>query len=365
MKRKFAMLAAALAVAGLLLSGCVTKTENRPPTAVFRPSSNAVNVGQQVIFDAQNSTDRDGKIIRYHWDFGDSTEDLGVSVVHVFGAGGNYTVMLTVTDNDGKKDRANVTIHVNEYPKARIDLSTNEAKVLAPVGFSARNSTDADGSIAACLWDFGDAVNATGMQISHSYQDTGTFTINLTVTDDFGAKNSRSVDVQVVLRSFEISWALVPCSLPQVSDISKENTTVNKTIPLPFANMTRAEFRMTWRDDIPHWLIGAYNDDFSLMVGDPVNNTQLVRDMAGNITINFSLAEPPAPILLDARTEAEAQAQVGDKYTKQVGAGIWNVSVMLGEAGGAQEVTGNDLDTGNSWKLDVTYFQYQLVVTEK
>ena len=365
MKRTSVIVVIAIAMAGLLLSGCVSRSENRPPTAVFSTSSSAINVGQQVIFDGQNATDRDGKIVRYHWDFGDSTEDLGVSVVHVFGAGGNYTVTLTVTDNDGKKDRANATVRVNEYPKARIDCSAREAKVLAPVSFSAQNSTDPDGRIVSCLWDFGDGVNMTGMQVSHAFQDTGTYSVNLTVTDDFCAPNRNSMDVTVVMRSFSISWSIVPSSVPQQSDHSGENTTVNKTVALPYDNMTLAAFRLSWKDDIPHWVLGAYNDDFSLKVVDPGNNTQMLRDMAGNITLNFSLAEPPAPIFLNARTEVEARAQVGGKYSKDVGAGSWNVSVILGEAKGAQQITGTDLDTGNNWKLDVTYYRYEMVVTEK
>ena len=138
MRRALLVLAAVIVVAGTLISGCLTKTENRAPTAVFSASSNAVNAGQQVIFDAGNSTDRDGKIIRYNWDFGDSAQDMGVSVIHGYSSGGNYTVTLTVTDNEGKKDRANMTVHVNEYPKARLDCSAREAKVLAPVAFSAK-----------------------------------------------------------------------------------------------------------------------------------------------------------------------------------------------------------------------------------
>lgn len=358
------VLVAGLSVAGLLLAGCLTRQENRPPTAVFSASSNAVNVGQQVIFDASNSTDRDGKIVRYIWDFGDSAQDMGVSVVHAFCSGGNYTVILTVTDNEGKKDRANMTVHVNEYPRARIDCSVTEARVLAPVAFSAQNSSDPDGTVTACFWDFGDGSNTTGAQVSHVYQDTGTFLVNLTVTDDFGARSSNSMEVTVILRNYTVSWSLVPGTIPQISDHSQENSTVNKTVALAYLNMTMVSFRMTWRDDIPHWLLGAYNDDFGLNVVDPVNNTQALRNMGGNITLNFSLAEAPSSFSLSARTEADAMAQVGGKYTKEVGVGDWLVSVILGEAGGAQDITGTDLDTGNNWKLDVTYYQYEMSVTE-
>ena len=365
MKKRWGATALAVALAGLAISGCITPAENRSPTAVFVASPTAVNVGQQVVFDAQNSTDRDGKITRYHWDFGDLTEDSGVSVVHVYRQGGNYTAILTVTDNGGKKDRSNVTIHVNEYPKAKLDLSTPEAKVLAPVGFSAHNSTDADGTIAACRWEFGDGTNGTGMQTTHAYQEPGTFTVNLTVTDDFGACDSRSTDITVVLRTFSITWEIVPGSAPQISDYSQENTTINKSVPLAFTNMTGTEFRLSWRDDIPHLLLGAYNDEFGMMVVDPDNNTQFLESLGGNITLNFTLADPPAELTITARTEAEAEAQVGSKYLKFVGTGTWNVSVVLGEAGGAQGILPNDLDLGNNWKLDVTYYQYELRVTEK
>ena len=364
MRQGLAVLAAALSLAGILLAGCVTSSENRPPTAVFGASANAVNVGQQVILDAQNSTDRDGKIIRYNWDFGDSGQDMGVSVVHSFAAGGNYTVTLTVTDNEGKKDRANMTVHVNEYPRARIGCLAASAKVLAPIAFSASNSSDQDGTIASCLWDFGDGANTTGMQVSHAYQDAGTFTVNLTVTDDFGARNSNTMEVSVTLRNFTIGWALVPGTIPAISDHSAENSTLNRTVSLGAPNMTLASFRLTWKDDIPHWLLGAYNDDFGMKVVDPANNTQALRDMGGNITLNFTLADPPSPFSLSARTEAEAMAQVGGKYSKGIGVGDWLVTVDLGEAGGAQEITGMDLDTGNNWKLDVTYFVYEMVVTE-
>ena len=364
MRRALAVLAAVLSVAGILLAGCLTKTENRPPTAVFSASSNAVNVGQQVIFDAQNSTDRDGKIVRYNWDFGDSGQDMGVSVVHGYSSGGNYTVTLTVTDNEGKKDRANVTIRVNEYPKARIDCPAREAKVLAPVAFSSQNSTDPDGTVASSFWDFGDGVNTTGTQVSHTFQDIGAYTVNLTVTDDFGARNSNSMEITVILRNFTVGWSLVPGSIPQISDHSQENTTFNKTVSLSYPNMTMVSFKMTWKDDIPHWLLGAYNDDFGLKVVDPDNNTQALKDMGGNITLNFSLAEAPSSFSLSARTEADAMAQVGGKYTKEVGTGDWLVCVILGEAGGAQDITGTDLDTGNNWKLDVTYYQYEISVTE-
>lgn len=365
MDRALVLLLTGVALAGLIVPGCVTKSEDRPPTAAFTASAGAVNLGQKIIFDAGNSTDKDGKIVRYHWDFGDSSEDLGVSVEHVFSSGGNFTVTLTVTDNDGKKDRTNETVFVNVPPKARIGSTETECKVLATESFSGASSTDPDGRVVGYWWDFGDQTNASGMTVTHAFQDVGTFVVNLTVTDDFGAQDRCSQAVTIVMRDFEASWNVVPHSVPQMSQYQQEHTTVNRTFELEFDNMTEVQIRLIWVDDIPHWLLGKYNDDFAICVTDPANNTQYIRDMGGNITINFSLAELPASLSFKARTADEVEAQIGDRYIARVGRGNWTASIIMEEAGGAQDATNNDLDIGNSWKLDITYFVYELVITEK
>jgi len=365
MKRALVLLVVGTALLGLLLPGCLTKAENRPPTAVFTTTPRAANVGQAMIFDASNSTDKDGKIARYHWDFGDTTEDLGVSVEHPFSEGGNHTVTLTVTDNEGKKDRANMTVRINEYPKARIEVDGTDVKVLSQVRFSGLNSTDQDGGIVDWRWEFGDGATGSGAQAVHAYTDTGTYIVNLTVTDDFGARNNRSQAVTVILRTFDISWNLVARSLPQLSEYASENSSANKTVTVSYENMTRVEFRLTWTDDIRHWLLRTYNDDFALRVTDPENNTQYLRDMNGNLSLNFSLTDPPAPLTLQGRTPDEALSQVGARYATGLGRGDWNAEILLGEAGGAQDLTNNDLDLGNNWKLDVRCLVYELVIAEE
>jgi len=365
MKRALVMLVVGTALLCLLLPGCLTKSENRPPTAVFTTAPKAANVGQAVIFDASNSTDKDGKIVRYHWDFDDTTEDLGVSVEHTFSEGGNFTVTLTVTDNEGKKDRANMTVRINEYPRARIDLDGADVKVLAQVQFNGQNSNDPDGAVVDWRWEFGDGATGSGARAVHAFADIGTYIVNLTVTDDFGARNNRSLAVTVVLRTFEVGWNLVARSLPQVTEYAAENSTANKTVTLSFDNMTRVDFGLTWTDDIRHWLLGTYNDDFGLRVTDPENNTQYLRDMKGNISFNFSITDPPASLTVQARSADEALAEVGSKYATGLGRGDWTAQITLGEAGGAQDITSNDLDLGNNWKLDVRCLVYELVLTEE
>ena len=50
--------------------------------------------------------------------------------------------------------------------------------------FSGAASTDPDGGTLSYLWDFGDgAPAASGVEVSHTYADNGTFTVTLTVSD--------------------------------------------------------------------------------------------------------------------------------------------------------------------------------------
>jgi PKD repeat protein len=78
----------------------VTIPPNQPPTAAFSPSCTDLQCG----FDASGSTDADGSIASYAWQFGDGDTGTGASPSHTYAAGGSYDVVLTVTDNDGRRD---------------------------------------------------------------------------------------------------------------------------------------------------------------------------------------------------------------------------------------------------------------------
>jgi PKD repeat protein len=64
-----------------------------------------------VEFNALQSSDRDGSITDYSWDFGDGVTSLGSQVNHTYTGLGVFSVTLTVTDNDGSTSSAFVTIN--------------------------------------------------------------------------------------------------------------------------------------------------------------------------------------------------------------------------------------------------------------
>lgn len=84
---------------------------NTPPTASFTASS-SVTLGESVTFDASSSSDADGSIQSYEWDFGDGSLTSGESVTHTYGSAGDYTVALTVTDDDSATATLSTTVSV-------------------------------------------------------------------------------------------------------------------------------------------------------------------------------------------------------------------------------------------------------------
>jgi PKD repeat protein len=63
-------------------------------------------------FDGTGSTD-DGTIVSYAWSFGDGATATGATTSHTYGAAGNYTVTLTVTDDVGLTGAASQTVTVS------------------------------------------------------------------------------------------------------------------------------------------------------------------------------------------------------------------------------------------------------------
>lgn len=83
------------------------------PTAVFTFSPTDPSVGTSVVFNAAASTVPTGRhIVSWEWEFGDGNQASGVAAIHTFRAARTFTVVLTVTDNTGRKGVASRTVVV-------------------------------------------------------------------------------------------------------------------------------------------------------------------------------------------------------------------------------------------------------------
>lgn len=166
-----------------------TAPPNGPPVASFTASPALVDVGESVTFDATGSTDPDGTILAYDWEFDDGSSGHGTVIKHAFPRQGRYTVGLTVTDDGGAQDSAAAEVVVDRPPEARFTVNPPNALPDTPMTFDASASVDPDGTILSYRWHFGDGQTAEGKVRTHSYAERGAFLARLVVTDDLGVQN--------------------------------------------------------------------------------------------------------------------------------------------------------------------------------
>jgi subtilisin family serine protease len=149
------------------------------------------------------SSDSDGSLSSWQWDFGDGTSDTARNPSHTYGADGTYRVTLTVRDNAGASSSVSKDVVAASAPATNLppQVGFSVSCVRLACAF-ADASQDPDGSIAKWSWSFGDgtaSVNLASSGVSHEFTASGVYRVTLTVTDDAGASSTSSKDLTVGL----------------------------------------------------------------------------------------------------------------------------------------------------------------------
>jgi hypothetical protein len=186
-------LLSAIAALALVMTACTPTPAgggtNVRPIAFAGVDVNTGTAPLEVNFDAAGSSDSDGSITTYLWNFGDGSSSTSSVTSHTYTTPGTFVATLTVTDNGGATGTASVTILVgpgdNQSPTAAISVTPPASnKAPASFGFSSAGSTDADGTIVGYSWDWGDGSPiGTSANPSHTFAAPGTFIVTLTVTE--------------------------------------------------------------------------------------------------------------------------------------------------------------------------------------
>jgi len=202
-----------------IVSGTIIDaTGSVPPIAVATASPSSGDAPLAAQFSSAQSSDTDGLIVAYAWDFGDGTTSAAANPAHTFNAVGNYNVILVVTDDDGLMDATTIAVSAllpNTAPIANATATPNSGYAPLVVTLDGAGSFDSDGSIVSYQWNFGDGSTGSGATVSHTYQNPGSYTATLTVTDNRGATSSAAVSLQAqqdpnkVMRVATISLAAV------------------------------------------------------------------------------------------------------------------------------------------------------------
>jgi PKD repeat protein len=181
------------------------------PAFTFSPSSPIVR--SDVTFDASLSTDSDGRIVSYAWNFGDGSQGSGALVKHSYAVDGSYTVTLTVTDDRSQSALLSktVTVTASANPKADFVLSPSSPSVNQKVFFNAAPSTAATGrTIVRYDWDYGSGRQDSGILVWQIYSQPGSYAVTLMVTDDAGKTGTTTKSVTVTTGGLAASFTFSP-----------------------------------------------------------------------------------------------------------------------------------------------------------
>ncbi len=177
-----------------------TVLANKLPLVRFTYTPTSPTQGTTIAFDASASTDPDGTIASYSWNFGDGGVATGVTTSHVYTSQGTYHVVLTETDNLGGTNSTLEDILVDQPPT--LTLTPPSSPTAGQTVTLTLAASDPDGTISSIQVNWGDgktdSLPGTATGASHVYNTAGTFTITVTVTDNAGRTAVKTSTVTVV-----------------------------------------------------------------------------------------------------------------------------------------------------------------------
>jgi parallel beta-helix repeat protein len=177
-----------------------------PPSVSLTVTPRSGDAPLSIVADASASTDTDNSPIEsYAFDFGDGTTrgpQSSPTVEHTYESAGTYTLKVTVTDTKGLASSSTTAIIANDAPPAAA-LTVTPSSGRAPLAVTADASGSSDpGStpIDSYRFDFGDGTTTgpqAGATAQHTYQEAGTYTVEVTVTDTAGNSSAATTQVTV------------------------------------------------------------------------------------------------------------------------------------------------------------------------
>ena len=166
--------------------------ENRAPKADFRADPRR-GVWPLTVTFTNRSSDPDGEVVAFSWDFGDGRGSTEETPMHTYMSAGEFMVTLMVMDDGGMTStpkRESISVGANRAPTADFRADTRRGEAPLAVSFTNR-SNDPDGEVVEFSWDFGDGRTSIDENPTHIYTAPGSYVVMLMVTDDRGTVSEK------------------------------------------------------------------------------------------------------------------------------------------------------------------------------
>jgi len=160
------------------------------PVANFTVNNSSGCAPLKVTFTDQST----GNPTSWTWDFGNGQLSTLQNPVVTYSQPGTYTVRLIVK-NDSSIDDEIKTDYITVFapPSASFAASLTTACAPAAIQFTDHSTSPPGSSVTSWQWDFGDGGTSTQQNPSHTYTNTGFYTVTLQITNSNGCKTSASI----------------------------------------------------------------------------------------------------------------------------------------------------------------------------
>jgi len=266
---------------------------NTPPTAkAGGPYTGTINA--QVTFDGSESTDAEGPITGYKWDFeNDGEYDTDwlttATTTHTYSSTGIFTVKLRVKDNLGTSSTDTATVDISEVsgiPPTADAGGPYAGLTYQIITFDGSDSYDSDGSIVNYTWNFDDGTVAYGKKIVQSFNTSGSCNVTLTVTDNSSLTDSNTTTITIKRDTDGDGWS------DEIEESYETNTTDSNDYPEDTDNDGIPD-----EDSSDDKYVGDFDDDNDglgdiieeMIIGsDSKNNKDVILREDGNYDIDFN-----------------------------------------------------------------------------
>ncbi|MCO7225895.1 PKD domain-containing protein [Pleionea sp. CnH1-48] len=166
--------------------------DNLPPTANANGPYNA-SVNQAINFSSQGSTDADGSIAEYHWDFGDGNSSNQANPQHAYSQVGQFQATLTVTDNLGATDISIAEVNVSDIEYCTVSGNTRYEWIAKVKSGSFENSSDKEGygDFSSMTMSLTEGNNTIELTAGGSYSEHWAAWIDLNRDGEFDAEGEK------------------------------------------------------------------------------------------------------------------------------------------------------------------------------
>jgi len=166
--------------------------------------------GDAISFDGSGSTDFDGSVVSWLWDFGDGETLSGETVTHMYSQEGDYVIVLTVSDDKDNTDTDTTSVTVEDVDPLA-DFSVSSTSGFTPLSVTFNDLSESYDGVLSWFWDFGDGQTSTEQNPTNVYTE-GVYTISLTIAEEDG-------DVDTTTKQ-DIIKVEIPTNIPPVADFN-------------------------------------------------------------------------------------------------------------------------------------------------